>query len=54
MFSVAGPMARSAEDLRLLFAALAGYDSQDPFSVPVPLQPLGEAAVARRRGRAVL
>ena len=45
MFSVAGAMARSAEDLRLLFAALAGYDSQDPFSVPVPLQPLGEAAV---------
>src|SRR4029077_15672746 len=23
--------------LRLLFAALSGYDSQDPFSAPVPL-----------------
>jgi Asp-tRNA(Asn)/Glu-tRNA(Gln) amidotransferase A subunit family amidase len=32
-------MARSAEDVRLLFAALAGYDSQDPFSAPVPLRP---------------
>jgi len=38
MLSVAGPLARSAQDLRLLFAALAGYDSQDPFSAPVPLQ----------------
>ena len=31
-----GPMARTAEDLRLLFAALAAYDPQDAFSVPVP------------------
>ena len=38
LMGVAGPMARSAEDVRLLFAALAGYDSQDPFSAPVPLQ----------------
>jgi amidase len=38
LLSVAGPMARSAGDARLLFAALAGYDSQDPFSAPVPLQ----------------
>ncbi len=35
---VAGPMARTAEDLRLLFSVLAGYDSQDPFSAPVPLR----------------
>jgi Asp-tRNA(Asn)/Glu-tRNA(Gln) amidotransferase A subunit family amidase len=39
LLTVAGPLARSAEDLRLLFAALAGYDSQDPFSAPVPLRP---------------
>jgi amidase len=38
LLAVAGPLARSAEDLRLLFAALAGYDSQDPFSAPVPLR----------------
>src|SRR5579871_4104437 len=36
--SVAGPMARSAQDVRLLFAAVAGYDDQDPFSAPVPLR----------------
>jgi Asp-tRNA(Asn)/Glu-tRNA(Gln) amidotransferase A subunit family amidase len=39
LLGVAGPLARSAEDVRLLFAALAGYDSQDPFSTPVPLRP---------------
>lgn len=38
LVTVAGPMARSAEDLRLLFSVLAEYDAQDPFSVPVPLQ----------------
>ncbi len=39
LLAVAGPLARSAEDLRLLFAVLAGYDYQDPFSSPVPLRP---------------
>ena len=38
LVTVAGPMARTAEDLRLLFRALAGYDPQDPFSTPVPLR----------------
>jgi amidase len=38
LLGVAGPMARTANDVRLLFATLSGYDSQDPFSVPVPLQ----------------
>src|SRR5262249_38363592 len=32
------PMVRTAEDLRLLFSVMAGYDSQDPFSAPVPLR----------------
>ena len=45
LLAVAGPLARSAEDLRLLFAALAGYDSQDPFSAPVPLRPPNEAGL---------
>jgi amidase len=45
LLSVAGPLARSAEDLRLLFAALAGYDNQDPFSAPVPLGDRGEAGL---------
>jgi Asp-tRNA(Asn)/Glu-tRNA(Gln) amidotransferase A subunit family amidase len=38
LVGVAGPMARNATDLRLLFAALAGYDPQDPFSTPVLLR----------------
>ncbi|MCL4403008.1 MAG: amidase, partial [Acidobacteria bacterium] len=38
LLSVAGPLARSAQDVRMLFPALAGYDSQDPFSAPVPVQ----------------
>jgi Asp-tRNA(Asn)/Glu-tRNA(Gln) amidotransferase A subunit family amidase len=39
LLGVGGPMARSAQDLRLLFAALAGHDPEDPFSAPVPLRP---------------
>jgi amidase len=38
LLGVGGPMARTAADVRLLFDALAGYDSQDPFSAPVPLR----------------
>jgi Asp-tRNA(Asn)/Glu-tRNA(Gln) amidotransferase A subunit family amidase len=38
LLGVAGPMARSAQDVRLLFSALAAYDAQDPFSAPVPLR----------------
>jgi Asp-tRNA(Asn)/Glu-tRNA(Gln) amidotransferase A subunit family amidase len=38
LLGVAGPMARSAQDVRLLFSVLAGYDTQDPFSAPVPLR----------------
>jgi Asp-tRNA(Asn)/Glu-tRNA(Gln) amidotransferase A subunit family amidase len=38
LVTVAGPMARSAADLRLLFSVLSGYDGQDAFSVPAPLR----------------
>src|SRR5580704_16454875 len=38
LLGVAGPMARSAQDVRLLFSVLSGYDTQDPFSAPVPLR----------------
>ena len=41
LLGVAGPMARTANDVRLLFSVLAGYDSQDPFSAPVPLREPG-------------
>lgn len=35
LLGVAGPMARSAQDLRLLFEVLAQHDPLDPFSAPV-------------------
>ncbi len=35
---VAGPMARTVEDVRILFEVLAGYDARDPFSAPVPFR----------------
>ena len=38
LLGVAGPMARTASDLRILFEVLAGYDPADPFSAPVPLR----------------
>jgi amidase len=37
--TVVGPMARTAQDLRLLFSALASFDAEDPFSVPVRFAP---------------
>jgi Asp-tRNA(Asn)/Glu-tRNA(Gln) amidotransferase A subunit family amidase len=39
LLGVGGPMARTAEDVRLLFQVTAGHDDQDPFSAPVPLRP---------------
>jgi len=36
--AVAGPMARSVADVRLLFEALAGHDDRDPLSAPVELR----------------
>ncbi len=38
LMGVAGPMARTAADVRLLFSVLAGWDFEDPFSAPVPLR----------------
>lgn len=38
LLGVAGPMARTAADVRALFEVLAGYDEEDPFSAPVPLR----------------
>jgi len=45
LLGVAGPMARTARDVRLLFEVLAGYDPEDPFSAPVPLRPARLEAV---------
>jgi Asp-tRNA(Asn)/Glu-tRNA(Gln) amidotransferase A subunit family amidase len=40
LLGVAGPMARNARDLQVLFEVLAGHDPEDPFSAPVPLRSL--------------
>src|SRR5580698_2854611 len=36
--AVAGPMARSVADVRLLFEVLAGYDDRDALSAPIELR----------------
>jgi len=36
---VAGPMARTVADVRILFDVLKGYDPEDPFSAPVDVAP---------------
>jgi Asp-tRNA(Asn)/Glu-tRNA(Gln) amidotransferase A subunit family amidase len=46
LLGVAGPMARTASDVRLLFSILAGYDYADPFSAPVPLH---QPAISQHR-----
>ncbi len=38
LLGVAGPMARTAADVRLLFEITAGHDAEDPFSAPVPVR----------------
>ena len=43
---VAGPMARTAADVRALYEVLAGDEAGDPFSAPVPLR--GQRALPRR------
>jgi len=39
LIGVVGPMARTVEDLQLLFQIVSGYDYADPASSPVRLQP---------------
>lgn len=36
LLGVAGPMARTAQDVKVLFSRLAHFDAQDPFSTPMP------------------
>jgi len=42
LLGVVGPMARTAADLQLLFAAMAGPDDGDPCSAPVALRDITE------------
>lgn len=36
LLGVGGPMARSVEDVEILFSMIEGYDIDDPFSIPHP------------------
>ena len=40
LLGVAGPMARDVAAVRALFEVLAGDDTDDPFSAPVPIRKL--------------
>ncbi len=39
LLGVAGPLARTAQDVKILFDVMQGYDPADPFSVPMPIPP---------------
>src|SRR5436309_1455206 len=43
LIGVVGPMARTVEDLQLLFNVIAGYDYADPASSPVPVETLADS-----------
>jgi aspartyl-tRNA(Asn)/glutamyl-tRNA(Gln) amidotransferase subunit A len=45
-----GPIARTVEDVALLFTAIAGYDPRDPFSVAGPIPDLLSATAASVAG----
>ncbi len=39
LLGVGGPLARNAQDVKILFDVMQGYDPADPFSVPMPVVP---------------
>jgi len=45
LLGVAGPLARTARDVKILFDVMQGYDPADPFSVPMPVEPQTSAGV---------
>ena len=49
IIGVVGPMARTFDDIKLLFEIMAGLDYSDPSSSPVPFRNPNETEVARLR-----
>jgi Asp-tRNA(Asn)/Glu-tRNA(Gln) amidotransferase A subunit family amidase len=49
LLGVVGPMARTVEDLQLLFTVSKGYDPKDPASLPAALEPVNIAQVKKLR-----
>lgn len=41
LLGVVGPMARTIEDVELMFRVVAGFDAGDPMASPIPLRELG-------------
>jgi Asp-tRNA(Asn)/Glu-tRNA(Gln) amidotransferase A subunit family amidase len=46
---VVGPMARTVGDLKILFEAMAGPDSGDPMSAPVPVRQPSDSEIRKMR-----
>ncbi|HWC19189.1 MAG TPA: amidase [Terriglobales bacterium] len=42
LLGVVGPMARSVEDLEILFRIIAGFEGRDPMAAPVPLREISD------------
>src|SRR5688572_21510658 len=49
LLGVVGPMARTVQDLQLLFDVIAGPDNGDPNAAPVPLKKIDAAALRQLR-----
>ena len=49
LLGVVGPMARTVQDLQLLFEVIAGPDNGDPFAAPVPLRNIDNATLRQTR-----
>jgi len=43
LLGVVGPMARSIQDLELIFQVIAGFDAGDPMAAPLPLRDIPDA-----------
>src|SRR5262245_40370488 len=49
LIGVVGPMARTVQDLRLIFDVIAGPDNGDPNAAPVPLRSISETSLLQTK-----